>query len=130
MANTTLQRLLTQIGTASNYTTTERLDSVNYSITLYTVVVTPGYADNPATRTGYWNMDLRDSVGNPIVLGLGLGSGVDLLFPFRANALCPPGKLFVWTNDGRDPGLDSFAQKTAVLYYQPISQVLASGGTT
>lgn len=130
MATTTLQKLVTQIGSASNYTTVERLDNVNYSLTLYTVVAPPGYASNPTTRTGLWNLDIRDAVGRPLALGLGLGGGVDLLFPFRGYANCPPGKLFVWTSDGTDPDLTAFADKRAVLYYQPISQVIASGGST
>lgn len=130
MATTTLQRLVTQIGSASNFTASERLDQVNYQITLYTVVNLPGYGDNPTERTGLWCFDLRDALGQPLVLGAGLGSGVDLLFPFRAKANCPPGKLFVWTSDGRDPDLTAFAEQRAVLYYQPIAQVIASGGTT
>jgi hypothetical protein len=129
VATLRLQRLAVQIGKADHYVVTERLDEVNYEITLYTVVLPPSYRDNPTTRTGYWCWDFRDATGTPLVLGAGLGSGVDLLFPFRGYAACPPGKLFVWTSDNLDPGLDSFAEERAVLYYQSIADVIASGGS-
>jgi hypothetical protein len=125
-----LQRLAVQIGSADHFVVDERLDEVNYQITLYTVVLPPGYGDNPATRTGYWCWNFRDAMGTARVLGAGLGSGVDLLFPYRGYATCPPGKLFVWTSDNLDPGLDSFKNETAVLYYQSIAEVEASGGST
>jgi hypothetical protein len=97
-----LQRLAVQIGDSDHYVVDERLDQVSYQLTLYTVVLPPSYGDNPATRTGYWCWDFRDATGTPLVLGAGLGSGVDLLFPFRGYATCPPGKLFVWTSDNLD----------------------------
>jgi hypothetical protein len=124
-----LQRLAVQIGSADHFIVDERLDEVNYQITLYTVVLPPGYGDNPVTRTGYWCWNFRDSTGTALVLGAGLGSGVDLLFPYRGYDTCPPGKLFVWTSDNLDPGLDSFKDETAVLYYQSIAEVVASGGS-
>ena len=138
---TTLQTLAVQIGKANHYDVVERLDSVNYQLTLYTQVWPTNYAQayvfaglapdaNPTTRAGVWCWDLRDVLGVPIVLGAGLGSGVDLLFPFRGNPSCPPGKLFVWTSDARDPDLSAFSDKRAILYYQPIAQVEASGGST
>jgi hypothetical protein len=130
MATLNLQRVALQIGTSSHFDVVERLDSVNYRLSLYTVVLAPGYGTNPTARTGWWCWDLRDSIGNAIVLGAGLGSGVDLLFPFRGYSSCPPGKLFVWTNDGLDPDLAAFSDQRAVLYYQPIADVVASGGET
>lgn len=125
-----LQRLATQIGNADHYVVDERLDQVSYQITLFTVVLPPGYGDNSETREGYWCWSLRDATGAPGVLGAGLGSGVDLLFPYRAYEWCPPGKLFVHTLDGLDPGLTAFADETAVLYYQSAAEVVASGGST
>ena len=139
MASTTLTTLAVQIGKSNHYSVVERLDGTSYEITLYTLVIPQSYPNahvlagltsNPATRSGLWIFDLRDAFGNPLVLGAGLGSGVDLLFPYRGYATCPPGKLFVWTNDGTDPDLTAFADKRAVLYYQPIAQVVASGGST
>jgi len=126
----TLQRLALQIGTSTNFPVVERLDSINYLITLYTMVLPPGYLSNPTPKTGYWSFDFADSQGNPLIRGAGLGSGVDLLFPLRAYKACPPGKLFVWTSDGLDPGLSSFADGRAVLYYQSTASVAASGGST
>jgi hypothetical protein len=130
MAKLNLQRLAIQIGTSNHFDVVERLDNVNYRISLYTMVYAPGYGDNPTTRTGLWCWDLRDMLSQPIVLGAGLGSGVDLLFPYRGYSNCPPGKLFVWTSDGLDPDLTAFSEQRAVLYYQPIADVVASGGET
>lgn len=125
-----LQKLATQIGSSSHFDVVERLDNVNYRLSLYTVVITPGYGNNPTARTGLWCWDLRDVFGTSIILGAGLGSGVDLLFPFRGYSSVPPGKLFVWTSDNLDPDLTAFADQRAVLYYQPIAEVEASGGST
>lgn len=141
MATTILQTLAVQLGSSNHFDVVERLDDIDYTLTLYTWVLPTNYANayvlgglapaaNPTTRTGLWCWDLRDVLGIPIVLGAGLGSGVDLLFPFRGNQSCPPGKLFVWTSNGLDPDLTAFAERRAVLYYQPIAQVLASGGST
>lgn len=130
MATIKLQRLALQIGTSNHFDVVERLDNVSYRISLYTVVLLPGYGSNPATRTGLWCWDLRDMLDSPIVIGAGLGSGVDLLFPFRGYSNCPPGKLFVWTSDDADPDLTAFSEQRAVLYYQTIAEVIASGGET
>lgn len=136
-----LKAIAVQLGTSSRFVVVERLDSVDYEFTLYTLVSPPNYArayvlagldpsENPTTRTGSWVFDLRDAVGAPIVLGAGLGAGVDLLHFYRSLPHCPPGKLFVQTTDGRDPDLTAFAEKRAVLYYQPASDVAATGGST
>lgn len=136
-----LKAIAVRLGAASRFDVVERLDSVDYAFTFYTLVFPPNYARayvlaglaqsaNPTTRTGAWVFDLRDSVGSPIVLGAGLGAGVDLLHPYRSRPHCPPGKLFVQTFDGRDPDLLAFADRRAVIYYQPIADVLATGGST
>lgn len=69
---------------------------------------------------GRWYLDLHDSLGNPVVRSIGLVAGIDLLYPYRAYAGVPPGKLFVRLTDGQldDPTLDTFSQGKAVFYYQ------------
>lgn len=125
----TLHTLAVQLTTQERFQVTERLDGSDYRLTLYTIVKPPGYANNPATRTGRWALDLADNLGNYIARGIILGGGVDLLFPFRGYANCPPGKLIVHSLTAGDPDLLAFAEKRAKLYYQARADVLASGGS-
>jgi len=81
------------------------------------------------TQDGGWFFDLYDASDNPLVLGLGLSVGVDLLYPYRYLDV-PPGIL--WVEDvaqtGADPGLTAFADGDAILYYMDAAQ--ASGGSS
>lgn len=65
-----------------------------------------------------WYFDLTDDAEQLLVAGIGLSSGVDLLFPYRYLPV-PPGVLFI--NDQaqirRDPRVDSFSEKAVELYY-------------
>jgi len=84
------------------------LDGVRFRLDTYT---------NKAD--GRWYLDLFDDAGAPIVLGIGLATGLDLLYPYRYLDV-PAGILFVNDLAGpqEDPGLDAFKDKAAALYYQ------------
>lgn len=129
-SQSTLLHLAVQLSNQQRFKVSERLDGSDYTLTLYTVVKPPGYASNPAVRSGGWALDVFDNQGVALARGLRLCGGVDLLFPFRAYVNCPAGKLFVHTSDGTDPDLLAFAEKRARLYYQPSAEVTASGGST
>jgi hypothetical protein len=68
---------------------------------------------------GAWYMDLRDFEDEPLVLGIALVTGLDLLFPYRYLAI-PAGILFLnsLTGERVDPGLTSFEDEAMALYYQ------------
>lgn len=68
---------------------------------------------------GCWYMDLFDGDGAPLIQGIALVTGLDLLFPYRYLDV-PPGILFVNDHEGErtDPGLSAFLDKEAALYYQ------------
>lgn len=84
------------------------LDGVRFQLDTYT---------NKAD--GSWYMDLRNTDGDPIVLGIALATGLDLLYPYRYLGV-PSGVLFVNDLAGprEDPGLDTFTDQGAALYYQ------------
>ena len=66
-----------------------------------------------------WQLNLLDSNGNPLVYGLGLEAGMDLLFPYRYKDEVPAGKLFVASFNGQtDPTLNSFIDGTHGIFYQ------------
>ena len=90
---------------------TVTLDGVRFVLDTYT-----NRAD------GCWYMDLRDGEGNPLVLGIAIVTGLDLLFPYR-HLDVPPGPLFVNDHEGErtDPGLDAFLNQSAALYYQTVT---------
>ena len=86
------------------------LDQVRFELHTYT---------NKAD--GGWYFDLLDSAGDPLVIGIGLVTGLYLLYPYRyLGDRLPAGKLFVKDLSGTvtDPGLDSFADEETALYYQ------------
>jgi len=62
---------------------------------------------------GLWYFDLTDTNFDPVVVGLGLSVGVDLLFPYRhLSDLVPPGVLYCvdLSGVGSDPTTDSFLE--------------------
>lgn len=83
------------------------LDGVRFQLDTYT-----NRAD------GGWHLDIRDSNGEPIVIGIALATGLDLLYPYRYLDV-PAGILFVNDLAGprEDPTLDTFKDKGAALYY-------------
>jgi len=93
-------------GTETHHVQTVQLDGQSCQLTTYTNGV-----------DGYWYLDIQDATGD-VVRGLGLSSGVDLLYPYRHLDL-PPGPL--WVHDkglgGADPRTDDFAAGRAALFY-------------
>lgn len=87
---------------------TMTLDGVRFRMDFYT---------NKAD--GCWYIDLYDSQDNPMVIGIGMVTGLDILFPYRYLPV-PSGVLFVNDHLGEkeDPGLTTFEQDQAQLYYQ------------
>lgn len=86
---------------------TLELDNARYQLATYT-----NRAD------GGWFMDLADSAGNPLLFGIALVTGLDILFPYR-HLDVPPGILFVNDLAGprEDPTLETFDERGAALYY-------------
>lgn len=84
------------------------LDGVRFRLDTYT---------NKADDS--WYLNIYDSEDNPLVLGIAIASGLDLLFPYRYLDV-PPGILFVNTLTGAtfDPVESSFADEEVALYYQ------------
>jgi hypothetical protein len=75
-----------------------------------------------------WYLDIRDVDGAPLVLGIALVPGLDLLFPYRYLEL-PPGILFVVDQSGvpqTDPTLSAFINGDAGLFYATADTVFVS----
>jgi len=90
------------------------LDGVRFRLDTYT---------NKAD--GSWYLDLYDEDDEPLVQGIALATGLDLLFPYRYLDV-PPGILFVNDHIGprEDPTLDTFLDEAAALYYQTADEAL------
>lgn len=90
-----------------HYDTTVRLDGLRYRFAFYTCTVDDS-----------WYFDLETAGGDTVLRGVGLSSGVDLLYPYR-HLDVPPGPL--WVHDqglfGADPDVAAFADGRAALYY-------------
>ncbi len=93
-------------GTETHHVQTVQLDGRPWQLTTYTNGVDGG-----------WHLDVESDSGD-VVRGLGLASGVDLLYPYRHLDM-PEGPLWVHDKglDGADPGLEDFAAGRAALYY-------------
>lgn len=83
------------------------------------------------TRARSWTLDLEAEDGSPIVRGLRLVEGVDLLAPFRYDGRLPPGQLFVRDTSGahRDPGRDDLRADVRIVY-RPAADVEIARGTS
>ncbi len=70
---------------------------------------------------GCWYLDVYDGDNVALVQGLALVTGLDLLYPYRYLDL-PAGLLFVndLTGPSEDPGLDTFFDQGAALYYEEV----------
>lgn len=120
-----LEEVTVQVNGSDHLSTVVFLDNVSYRMDFYTTKV-------PNLMTGTvaqcWYLDLYDSAGTGLVLGIGLATGIDILFPYHARAV-PVGKLFVnpQTTLFIDPTVDTFVDDEAILFYQPLADVQALG---
>jgi len=119
------QEVTVQENGSGHLTSQATLDGVSFGLNFYLTKV-------PDLQTGavaeFWYMDELDSAAVPLVLGIGLVTGIDILFPYRARAM-PKGKLFVNPEGTRfiDPTANTFKDDEAFLFYQPEADVLALG---
>jgi hypothetical protein len=91
----------------SHYDCSLALDGRRYPFAFYT-----------CTADDRWYFDIVGAVH-----GIGIASGVDLLYPYRyLGDVIPPGFLYVRDRGlrGRDPSIDSFEKKLCALYYLPV----------
>jgi len=121
----TIQRLTVQVNESDHLSTRVFLDDEQFRLDFY---VTKIVNTDTLVVTTAWYLDLYDSAGDPLVLGIGLTAGIDLLYPYRALKV-PQGKLWVQPMSGiyADPTIDTFEEDEAVVYYQPVADVEALG---
>jgi len=106
------------IGFTSNFQYTIFLEGVQFGLVFKT--------NKPDDS---WFMDITTVNFEPVVMGLGLAVGLDLLFPYRSKgARIPPGVLYCvdLSGNGSDPAVDSFENKTHVLRYMTSDQAFPS----
>ena len=68
-------------------------------------------------RMNRWRLGIYTSAGTPIVLGIGLVPGTDLLAPYRDDTRIPPGVLAVVAK--ADPGRDAWGRTADLIYVEP-----------
>lgn len=71
-----------------------------------------------------WYLDIYDDDDQPMIIGIALAVGLDLLFPYR-HLNVPPGILFVQDQGGqpfRDPILPDFFAGNMALFYVSADQ--------
>lgn len=70
-------------------------------------------------RAGHWALDLADSSGAPLISGVAVRLGVDLLAQYADDRL-PSGKLFAmnWVAPYQPPGRDNFGTDVVLIYEQ------------
>jgi hypothetical protein len=110
--------LLVQVGASTHLDRVYDLDGARFRFATYTNKV-----------DGRWYLDISDSLGTPIVLGLGLACGCDLLYPYRARPV-PAGKLWVQPQNAgadSDPDLDGFADNRFALWYWSLADQIVAG---
>lgn len=99
--------------------------SSNFSYTIILEGVQLGLTFKTNKPDGSWFFDITTVNFEPVVMGLGLSCGLDLLFPYRSKGdQIPPGVLYCvdLTGAGLDPVVDSFEKKTHVLRYMTSDQ--------
>lgn len=103
------------------------------------VVFLDGSAYRFEFYTNRWDngiyFDLYDNQNTPLVIGIGLVAGVDMLYPYRSLPV-PPGQLFVYSQGNTDennvngalgvvtlidPSLNAFSKDVATLYYLSVT---------
>jgi hypothetical protein len=96
--------------TETHLSRTVTLDGVTVRLDTYT---------NKADSS--WYLDVFDENDVPLVQGIALAAGLDLLFPYKYLDV-PPGILFVNDHLGTvdDPDLSTFIEQRASLYYEEV----------
>ena len=82
------------------------------------------------TRARRWTLDLENDDATPVITGIRVVDGVDLLAPHRWRPGVPPGQLFATDVTGQhtEPGRRDFAGRIG-LTYRPEADVAALEGT-
>lgn len=72
------------------------------------------------TRSEAWTVDFSDSLGNPLLLGVKLVTGWELLHQFPREEL-PQGAILVVSLDGSDadPGRNDLGARISLVYLSP-----------
>jgi len=115
-----IRELTVQVNDSDHLSTQVNLDSELFRLDFYTTKVPDLSTGLPPDMTELWYIDVYDSQGNALILGLGMSSGIDIFYPYRAIG-APKGKLFVAPSvDGPfiDPDATAFSEERAHLYYQ------------
>jgi len=115
-----IRELTVQVNNSDHLSTQVNLDGELFRLDFYTTKAVDLSTGLPPDTTKLWYIDLYDSQGNALVLGLGMATGIDILHPYRALGV-PKGKLFVApSNEGTfiDPDSTAFSEDRAHLYYQ------------
>lgn len=71
------------------------------------------------TRSACWVMDLSTAVGDPILTGIAVRLGIDLLSQFEDDRL-PPGRLFAinYNDEYAEAGINNFGTDVAIVYQE------------
>jgi len=124
------QTLTVQVNGSQHFSQWLTLDDVLFRLDFYVTRVIELTTGEVISR---WYLDLYDGGNSPIVMGIGVTTGIDILFPYRAYKI-PAGKLFVYPNvqvgNGTgydDPTETTFEEDLAFVDYQTEAEVEAMG---
>jgi hypothetical protein len=69
-------------------------------------------------RSRIWYMNIRDSEANPIVMGLTVTIGSDILAPYHHKS-CPPGALIAYDSTGKDldGNVEDLGERIQLVYF-------------
>jgi hypothetical protein len=81
-------------------------------------------------RASAWFFDIDDPFGNPVVHGLRITAGRNLLVQ-SVNSLQPPGVFFVWDTSGGDvdPGINDLGVRVLLIYIPAADVAAIQAGT-
>lgn len=105
-----------------------RLDGAFYGFRLFWVS-RAGREYGYTGQAGRWMLDIRDTAGNAIALGIGVVVDLDMLAPVPGTSK-PPGQLFVRDDSGRGrlPTRNGWRGDFRLIY-RPKDDVAAAAGT-
>jgi hypothetical protein len=87
----------------------------SFSVTLNGTVF--GFKLRYNSRAGHWALDLYDAGANPLLSGIAIRLGVDLLAQYAGDTL-PAGSLFAinWVDAYSEPDRDNFGSDVSLVY--------------